>query len=247
MSEYFKNTKHPWACLIFILPLLIGYEAGVFWLGGQQSQSLRNGVDSWLRWALDQYGFNQLWVVPLIVVGLFLVWSFYRWNDRPKNMVSLYFSMLLECGLLAALLWAISVNFKPILDRFGIQLLIDQAANAGNQPLSQSLQAKLLVRYIGAGIYEEVVFRLGLFTAIYILLRLAFIPGLIAGLLAAIAAAILFSAAHHIGEAGEPYIPIRFMFRVLAGFYFTMLYIFRGLGIAIGAHAGYDVLVGIAN
>ena len=36
-----------------------------------------------------------------------------------------------------------------------------------------------------------------------------------------------------------------FLFRVLAGLYFTAIYQFRGFGIAVGAHACYDVLVGI--
>ena len=35
------------------------------------------------------------------------------------------------------------------------------------------------------------------------------------------------------------------LFRTLAGLYFAWLYCVRGFGIAVGAHAGYDVLVGL--
>jgi membrane protease YdiL (CAAX protease family) len=56
----------------------------------------------------------------------------------------------------------------------------------------------------------------------------------------------LFSAAHHIGPYGEPFHAGRFAFRFLAGLYFALLYQFRGFGVAAGAHACYDVMVGVA-
>ena len=239
MGEYVRSTRHPFACLVFLVPLLAGYEYGVHWLGGERPDSMRNGADAWLRWGLGQYGLDQLWIAPLIVIGIFTMWSLARWGDRPKAPFTTAFGMILESGAFAAILWAVSVNFRPLLDRFGIALAIEGG------PLAESAQARLLVRYVGAGIYEEVIFRLGLFTAIYLLLRVALLPRVLAGLLSAIVAAILFAAAHHIGSAGEPVVPIRFVFRALAGFYFTTLYVTRGFGIAVGAHAGYDVLVGL--
>jgi hypothetical protein len=64
--------------------------------------------------------------------------------------------------------------------------------------------------------------------------------------LAAAAAALAFAAAHHVGPYGEPVRPDYFVFRAAAGLYFTVLFVTRGFGIAVGAHAGYDVLVGVA-
>jgi hypothetical protein len=37
-----------------------------------------------------------------------------------------------------------------------------------------------------------------------------------------------------------------FVFRTVAGLYFTLLFVLRGFGVAVGAHAGYDVLVGVS-
>jgi membrane protease YdiL (CAAX protease family) len=247
MTEYLKSTRHPWVCFIFLVPLVIGYELGVLWLGGDRPDTLRNGADSWLRWALDKYGFGQLWVTPLLVLGLFLIRSVYGWGSRPKEIVKVTFGMLLESAIFAGILWAISVNFRPILDRLGIELSLTPLSVASDQPLSQSFQAKLLVRYIGAGIYEEVVFRLVLFTAVYYLLRVALLPSVFAALLATVCSALIFAAAHHIGANGEPLIPLRFAFRTMAGLYFAILYFTRGFGITVGAHAGYDVLVGMAQ
>src|SRR5205085_538747 len=55
-----------------------------------------------------------------------------------------------------------------------------------------------------------------------------------------------FAVAHHVGPYGEwPIDPVVFAFRAVAGLYFTALYVGRGFGVAVGAHAGYDVLVGV--
>jgi hypothetical protein len=63
--------------------------------------------------------------------------------------------------------------------------------------------------------------------------------------LAACAAALAFAAAHHVGPYGEPMRADYFVFRTVAGLYFTLLFVIRGFGIAVGAHTGYDVLVGL--
>ena len=49
---YLSATRHPWSCLLFLVPLIVVYEAGVVWLGGPQPELLRNGADTWLRWGL---------------------------------------------------------------------------------------------------------------------------------------------------------------------------------------------------
>ena len=102
-----------------------------------------------------------------------------------------------------------------------------------------------IVRYIGAGIYEETLFRLLIFAGLAALFRLADASAWLGMLLAAVASALLFAAAHNIGPSGETFHSNVFLYRTLAGVYFAWLYCWRGFGIAVGAHAGYDVLVGV--
>ncbi len=71
------------------------------------------------------------------------------------------------------------------------------------------------------------------------------VNGLLAVPLAATASALLFSAAHHIGPYGQAYSNYLFLFRLLAGLYFAVLFQFRGFGIAVGAHACYNLMVSI--
>jgi membrane protease YdiL (CAAX protease family) len=145
--------------------------------------------------------------------------------------------MTVESVVFAAGLWAVARNFEPLLKSWGVP-----TANVTfNTPA-----AGQVVTYIGAGIYEEVLFRLGLFSLVCFLLRAVLVPGPAAVALAAAATALTFAAAHHLGPTGEPMVAARFLFRALAGLYFTALYVFRGFGIAVGAHAGYDILVGVA-
>lgn len=239
MSSYFAAARHPWACLVFLLPLLAAYEAGVLWLGGANPNALRNGADAWLRWGLERYGFGQLYAAPLLVVGVFALRSLAEWKGRPKELFGTCFGMLAESAVFAVALWAFSRNFKPILDQLGVVLNVPRIE-------FRSPAAAQLVTYVGAGIYEEVIFRLGLFGVACLLLRLVLLPTAVAVPLAAVGAAVAFAAAHHLGPYGEsPINPMVFLFRALAGLYFTGLYVARGFGVAVGAHAGYDILVGV--
>lgn len=235
MRTYLASTRHPWSCFLFLLPLLALYEGGLFWLGGDQASRLRNGADAWLRWAFEIFGAGHALAAPAVVLVVLLLWTWWRWADRPEDPVTTWFGMAFESTLFAIILWQFSRNFGPIIDGLGIKLQITvKSAPAGQ-----------ILTFVGAGIYEEVLFRLGLFGGLVLLLRVVRIPWIAAWILAACASALAFAAAHHIGPYGEPMRADYFIFRTVAGLYFTILFVARGFGIAVGAHAGYDVLVGV--
>lgn len=238
MKEYVIATRHPWVTFLFLVPLLAAYEYGVAHFGGS-GPDVRNGADTWLRWALDRYGVSHLWLVPAVVAIFFLLRSMAAWGSRPKDTVATLFGMAVESVVFAGILWGVSRNFKPILDQFGVELAVPAAR-------FEAPAAAKLVTYVGAGIYEEVIFRLGLFTLLFVVFRTLLLPKPFAILAAAVIGSVLFAAAHHAGENGEMFHPAVFLFRSLAGLFFTVLYVGRGFGVAVGAHAGYDVLVGVA-
>jgi hypothetical protein len=234
-SSYFQATRHPWSCLLFLVPLLLLYEAGVLGLGGGQAESLRNGADAWVRWGLESFGLAQFYWAPIFIIGTLLLWSLARMGDRPSDFVGVWIGMALESVVLALGLWLLSRQLGPLLEQWGIRL------NWG--PDRQALGR--VVTYVGAGIYEELLFRLLLFLVLGLFFRLLGVPRLIAPLLTTLASAGLFAAAHHIGPYGEAFDSYVFVFRALAGLYFALIYLLRGFGIAVGAHACYDVLVGV--
>ncbi len=236
--SYYSATRHPLACLVFLVPLIAFYECGVIWMGGANPQALRNGADYWFRSSLAEYGFHQIWAAPLLVVAIFFFRTLVERKGRPTRLFSTIFGMLVESAIYAVLLWAFSRNFLMLLERSGVVLT--------NIPV-QSPALGQLITFIGAGIYEEVLFRLGLFSVCCILLRMLLFPSVIAVPIAALFAAVVFAAAHHVGPNREwPIQAPVFLFRMLAGLFFTILFVARGFGIAVGAHAGYDILVGVA-
>ncbi len=103
-----------------------------------------------------------------------------------------------------------------------------------------------IVALLGAGIYEELLFRLILLSLLVWGLRKAGIAPGASTLLAVIVSSLLFAAAHHVGPYGEaPLMWSRFVFRTLAGVFFSVVFLYRGFGIAAGSHAAYDVLVSL--
>jgi membrane protease YdiL (CAAX protease family) len=234
--DYLSATRHPWPCLWFLLPLLAAYEGGIFWLGGAHSEAIRNGADTWLHWGLDTFGFHELYWGPILIAALFVIWSWWRLNDRPLDLMGICLGMAIESVFFALVLWGLSRELSPLLESFGVSL------NASPQTDPASVQ---VISFVGAGIYEEVLFRLLLFSGLVWLLKQIHVSGAFAVILAAAGSALIFSWAHHFGPHGEQYDAYVFTFRTIAGIYFALLFRLRGFGIAVGAHALYDVLVGV--
>lgn len=101
-----------------------------------------------------------------------------------------------------------------------------------------------VVMSLGAGVYEETVFRLGLMAGLTVLLeRVVGMRRWIAGAIGLAISSVLFSAMHHIPPYGDPFTIGVFTFRVLAGACFGLLFWFRGFAIAVYTHALYDLYV----
>ena len=234
-GNYLSATRHPWSCLVFVLPLLLIYEVGLHFLGANSAETLRNGADAWFRLGLAYIGMKDWFWAPVLVAALLVLWSIYRRYDRPDDFIGVWVGMAVESIFFAVGLWALSKGLHPFLEGVGARLSAPGPAGTSGQ----------IISFIGAGIYEETLFRLVLFSGLMWFLKLTDLPWVVTGVLAVLGSALLFAGAHHFGPSGEAYSSHVFAFRTLAGVYFTLLYLFRGLGIAVGAHAGYDVLVGV--
>jgi hypothetical protein len=239
-GAYLGATRHPWPCLLFVLPLLAAYEACVLVLGGEHPEMVRNGADNWLRVALAPLGPGYTWLPPVVLALVFAAWSRIRWADRPGDLTGVLSGMVLESVTFALGLWAMSRALPQLLVHWGVALAAEGKSGAGPG-------AVRLVSYLGAGIYEEAMFRLVLYSGLLAVLRLAGLPLLAAAAAAATASATLFSAAHHLGPYGQPYSNYVFLFRLAAGLYFAGLFQFRGFGIAVGAHACYNVMISVGS
>jgi membrane protease YdiL (CAAX protease family) len=100
------------------------------------------------------------------------------------------------------------------------------------------------VMSLGAVVWEETVFRLGIMTGVAVLLeRVLGLGRWVAVIVALAASSVLFSAMHHIPPYGDPLQLGVFVFRVLAGCFFGLVYWYRGFAVAVYTHALYDIYV----
>ncbi len=227
-------------CLVFIAPILLTYELGVLWLGGSSASSLRTGADSWLRQGLASLGITDHWFLPLCLAIIFLVWQAIdrrEWRFPPSALGGMAFESLILAVALVGLSKVVDLGFNCLEQSKGPAL-------AAGVLSGQDPPAALIIGFLGAGVYEEMLFRLLLVPLLFSVLRLLQAPVVLASTIAVTASALLFSLAHHAGTPGEAFTWFAFIFRWLAGVYFAWVFVVRGFGVAVGTHTAYDVLVG---
>ena len=97
---------------------------------------------------------------------------------------------------------------------------------------------------VGAGIYEEILFRVVLIFCFNYIISLVFQwKSYSKNILSVFFSSIFFSLFHFIGEFGDYYSFDIFMVRFLAGIYLGILYCSRGFGITAWTHSLYDLIV----
>ena len=100
-----------------------------------------------------------------------------------------------------------------------------------------------IILSVGAGVYEEIVFRLLLITLLYFTLTtLLKIYKPIGAIISIITAALIFTFMHYVGSLSDSFTYTNFTFRFLAGIVLSTIFLFRGLGVVVYTHVIYDVL-----
>lgn len=239
-TGYLHESVRPLAGLVFVAPMLIVYELGVLLL---DRHAIRNAADVWLRQILDLLGFGQYFLLPILTCGLLLAWHHLKRHPWHLNW-SVFYGMLVE---------SLFFGFALVLVAGWQRSLFSAAVPSGAAHAGETGGfLALMVGYLGAGIYEELLFRLILLSAAVGLLRLSGLSARWSAVIAVAAISILFSAAHYqidfsfagyhfTTTYGEVFDWYSFCFRFLAGVYFSVLFVLRGFGIAAGTHAAYDL------
>ncbi len=281
-GSYFERTSRPIYALVFLLPFIIFYEIGTFLINTDtlsQSQ-VRVVAFVWLQRLLEYLGFSVrfAWVaipfaVILILLGMHIA-SRKKWSVRLKD----FSPMAIECLLLAVPLIVLSLVLnRPYQDQTAFAqnastTTISNPAISLSSTTTQTHTASFLaaannapgiiknkcmvdiVTGIGAGIYEELVFRLILICALMLIFQdIIGVSRKSSIIISVVIAAALFSIHHHIvlidGQISKvaAFTWPQFTFRTIAGVYFAILFALRGFGIAAGTHTFYDIIAAVIN
>ena len=245
--SYWRESSRPLPSLMFVAPMILVYELGTVILG---AEAPRNGADVWLRSLLGQIGLAQHFLLPLLTCGLLLAWHHERWAVSWP-VVS---GMLIESSLLGLLLLLLANGMASLL---ATEAAMTETVPQGFSPplAMQYGRVGRIVGYLGAGIYEELLFRLLLIPPAIRTLQSLGMARRPSWWWAAALTSLLFAMAHYevsfslmgqeIAWPGEQWNAVTFGFRTLAGLVFSVLFLLRGFGIAAGAHALYDIFVAI--
>jgi membrane protease YdiL (CAAX protease family) len=106
----------------------------------------------------------------------------------------------------------------------------------------QTGTTQIVAQSLGAGLFEEFLFRVLILNALLLLTRMVLAEWL-AVTVAILGAAFVFALAHYVGPLGDPLDIHSFLFRWMAGLLFTVLYYSRGFAVTAYAHALYDIRV----
>lgn len=256
--HYWFETRRPFCNLVFLLPLLGVYELGVMIIGGSESDSFRNGADAWMRQFLLKAGVDLLFLLPLSVIGALLAWhwaSKQPWRMSWDTLGGMIAESLLFAFALILLGQAVDFCFRQSPPN-----LLQVVGEGTFSRWSTGLIVRS-VTFLGAGIYEEFLFRLCLIPVTYASFRALLLPHRWSVGATIVLTSVVFSLAHYLGTPGDNYslslladavvrvqssraLWFSFVFRTLAGMFFAALFFLRGFGITVGAHAAYDVIVG---
>jgi len=239
--SYWEATRSPYASLMLVFPLLIVYEVGCVALGSAEHPSLRTGADIWLRGLLSYFGFDSAWLLPSSVVCILIGWQILA-GRRRRSEPTILLAMILESVVLAVAL----VGASRLVDLAGnyLESSSTRLLAVDNSVDPRVTAATTFLGFLGAGVYEEFLFRLLLVPSLFQGLRLVRMPYFVASAVAVATSGLFFSLAHHAGIPGEPFTWFAFVFRWFAGLAFAWIFVIRGFGIAVGTHTTYDVLVG---
>ena len=242
LRTYLAKSRAPRYSLVFAMPLFVLYEALAAALANAPgTASVRNAADVALKTPFLLFsgarGSLAFFATVVAICAFFVVRDFRKTRERPQP--KMFLLMLGESAVLGLVLGLVVATLtQRLLGALSLSM------QSGPTTLESMSAGTRLMLALGAGLYEELLFRVllvgGLAAGIRWVTGVGAVPS---GLVAAIIGALVFSAFHYVGQYGERFELASFTYRAIAGLVFSALYLTRGFGITAWTHALYDVYV----
>ena len=234
-KSYLETTRTATYGFLSALPLLLSYEVMIALVNQGEVAQVRVGAEIWVKQFVALFGAAGLFafgaLVLLVGAGVFFYERKQHIPIRPR-----YFGWMIAESTVYAVVVAFFVSGLV----GAIFAIAPAAAGAPQYKTGVGLQ---LVLSIGAGLYEELIFRVVLVGGLYWVLRRIWPQGRFGYVLAAVVGALLFSWVHYTGALGDAFSLSSFTFRFFFGLVLNAIFLLRGFGIAAWTHALYDVMV----
>ncbi len=225
-SGYFYSTRTPAYGFFALLPLLVAYEIFAITVNRDYVFQIRNAADVFLKSTIYLLGIHGPFALGMLVVAAFFLSLFLK-DDHTAPLCFKYLMIMIIESTLLATLFIVSVTF------------VSRHITLSAARMTTGVKVMLS---LGAGVYEELVFRSFLFylsgVTLYKVFRLQKADSFV---IAALFSSLLFSWMHYVG--GETFTYYSFFYRLFAGMFFCGLYLLRGLGITAWTHTVYDFFV----
>ena len=227
--SYLLKSKTSFYSFIFTLPLFFLYEINILFLSWDDILVVRNGADFLMRNILESFDIYGLYGLGLVFfLGLLVTYIFFIKEDQQQE-VNVNFLLIM---LAESMLWSVVLYF--LLFKFMVLLM---------NPVGKTILQQVTLA-IGAGIYEEFLFRVLLIAGLSGILGFVFMwDKTFKNIIAVVLSGGIFSAFHFMGEYGDFFSMELFLIRFFAGLILGVLYMYRGFGITAYTHSIYDLIV----
>jgi hypothetical protein len=232
-EQYLREGSGPLADLALTLPIFVIYHLGVVWMDVQNAADMvTRELKALANSSLVTYSGLTL-AIGAIFAGSLLVLG------RGHTLRWQRFALVAVEGILYAVAMRLVASYLVGKVHLDAGLLVTDTAPSFFTAIVLSL---------GAGLYEEIAFRVGLYGVgrrLLLAMMPEALPGqkLFASLGWAVVCAAVFSGWHYFGQFGEPFELRSFLFRWVCGLVFTLIYVFRGFAPVVWTHALYDIWV----
>ena len=227
--SYLLKSRTSFYSFLFTLPLFFLYEFNILFLSWDDILVVRNGADFLMRNILESFDIYGLYGLGLVFfLGLLITYIFFIKEDQQQEVnVNFLFIMFAE-----SILWSLVLYFS--LFKFMVLLM---------NPTGKTILQQVTLA-IGAGIYEEFLFRVLLIAGLSGILGFVFMwDKTFKNIIAVVLSGGIFSAFHFMGEYGDFFSMELFLIRFFAGLILGVLYMYRGFGITAYTHSIYDLIV----
>lgn len=239
-ASYWIASTRPLHLAVFLIPLILLFEIGTnLWLADAAHSTIQTiRAHSLLLEFFQEFGVVGRILPGVTILTVLLVWHIMLkdpWRIRPI----VPFAMAAE-----ALVWTVPLVVAVAIVRQvgGAVVPALQAVDAGQTLASLSTGGKVTIS-VGAGLYEELLFRMIGVTLLHALLVDLFrLPERWGTALAILLSAAAFAAYHDVAAGGQVDV-VKAACLFVAGAYFGVVYVIRGFGVVVGVHALYDVIV----